>query len=351
MDGVDLTVLRRARDWLREGHDVVLYSVVETWGSAPRPVGSLLALRGDGRVEGSVSGGCIEDDLLARLPLRVDEQARCALITYGVTKEESARFGLPCGGTLRLVQEPLRDAGWIDELLQRCEAHERVARHLQLRSGAVTLAPIGREQALHFDGECLIAPFGPAWRLLLIGAGQLSRYVADLAHTLGFEVLICDPREAYAHDWPLERVRFLPGMPDDAVLAAQPDAHTAIVALTHDPRLDDMALLTALGSEAFYVGALGSRANNDKRKQRLISLGLDAADVGRLHGPIGLPIGSRTPAEIALSLMAEIVALKNGAQVAQPGRQTGLDAAGAEAAGTGAGTGAARADAARLKSA
>ncbi|MFR0308865.1 XdhC family protein, partial [Escherichia coli] len=123
----------------------------------------------------------------------------------------------------------------------------------------------------------------------------------------------CDPREGYAHDWNPAAVRFVPGMPDDAVLAIEPDAHTAIVALTHDPRLDDMALLTALQSEAFYVGALGSRVNSEKRKARLLSLGLGERQVQRLHGPIGLPIGSRTPAEIALSLMAEVVALKNGA--------------------------------------
>ncbi len=314
MDSVDLAVLRRARDWLRDGHPVVLYTVLETWGSAPRPVGSLLALRGDGRVEGSVSGGCVEDDLLARVMADEPPQA-CQLITYGVSKEESARFGLPCGGTLRLLQEPLRDAGWIDELLRRCAGHERLLRCVDIASGDVTLQTAGRDAALQFDGHTLRAPFGPAWRLLMIGAGQLSRYVADLAHGLGFEVLICDPREGYAHDWDAAAVRFVPGMPDDAVLAIEPDAHTAIVALTHDPRLDDMALLTALQSDAFYVGALGSRVNSEKRKARLLSLGLGERQVQRLHGPIGLPIGSRTPAEIALSLMAEVVALKNGALV------------------------------------
>ncbi|MCW3147135.1 XdhC family protein [Stutzerimonas stutzeri] len=312
MDSVDLAVLRRARDWWRDGHAVVLYTVLQTWGSAPRPVGSLLALRGDGRVEGSVSGGCVEDDLLAR-GMAAEPAAACQLITYGVSREESARFGLPCGGTLRLLQEPLRDAGWINELLRRCAAHERLLRCVDIASGDVTLQAAGRDASLHFDGHTLRAPFGPAWRLLLIGAGQLSRYVAELAHGLGFEVLICDPREGYAHGWDAAAVRFVPGMPDDAVLAIEPDAHTAIVALTHDPRLDDMALLTALQSEAFYVGALGSRVNSEKRKARLLSLGLGERQVQRLYGPIGLPIGSRTPAEIALSLMAEVVALKNGA--------------------------------------
>ena len=313
MDSVDLGVLRRARDWLREGHAVVLYTVLETWGSAPRPVGALLALRDDGRVEGSVSGGCVEDDLLARRQAVADRGAACELITYGVSKEESARFGLPCGGTLRLLEEPLTDVGWLDELLQRCADHERLLRCLDLSSGVVTLLPAGRNEMLRFDGATLRAPFGPTWRLLMIGAGQLSRYTAELASGLGFEVLICDPREGYGHDWGGTAVRFVAGMPDDAVLAIEPDAHTAIVALTHDPRLDDMALLTALQSDAFYVGALGSRVNSEKRKSRLLSLGLSEGDVNRLHGPIGLPIGSRTPAEIALSLMAQVVAIKNGA--------------------------------------
>lgn len=317
MDSVDLGVLRRARDWLRDGHAVMLYTVLETWGSAPRPVGSLLALRGDGRVEGSVSGGCVEDDLLARRKTLSDRADGCELITYGVSKEESARFGLPCGGTLRLLEEPLTGAGWLDELLQRCADHERLVRCVEISSGAVSLASAGRNEALQFDGSTLRAPFGPSWRLLMIGAGQLSRYTAELAVGLGFEVLICDPRQGYDHDWSDAAVRFVPGMPDDAVLAIEPDAHTAIVALTHDPRLDDMALLTALQSDAFYVGALGSRANSEKRKARLLTLGISQHDVDRLHGPIGLAIGSRTPAEIALSLMAQVVAIKNGAMQAQ----------------------------------
>lgn len=310
MDSVDLSVLRRARDWLREGHGVTLLTVVQTWGSAPRPVGSLLALRGDGRIEGSVSGGCIEDDLLARLPDQA--QQVCEVITYGVTREESSRFGLPCGGTLRLVQEPLDSTGWIDELLTRCANHERVTRQLDLTTGEVKIEPSAYTEPLSFDGAVLRAPFGPSWRMLMIGAGQLSRYAAQLAVGLGFEVLVCDPRDAYRHDWPSDsQVQFVPGMPDDAVMAIEPDAHTAVVALTHDPRLDDLALLAALQSPAFYVGALGSRANNEKRRARLRTLGLLQAAVERLHGPIGLPIGSRTPPEIALSMMAQIVAIKN----------------------------------------
>jgi xanthine dehydrogenase accessory factor len=278
----------------------------------------MLAVRGDGMLIGSVSGGCIEDDLLERL--RDGRSSASAtgvgLVTYGVSREEAARFGLPCGGTLRLTEEHVGDVAWVEELLARCENHQLAARELELASGAVTLHDAAPGDSLVFDGARLRAVYGPRWRLLLIGAGQLSRYVSEMARMLDFEVLICDPREEFAYGWEDQHARFVPGMPDDAVLAIAPDERTAIVALTHDPRLDDMALLTALGSRAFYVGALGSRVNSAKRRERLAYLGLAATDIARLHGPIGLPIGSHTPPEIALSLLAEIVALKNGVTAA-----------------------------------
>ncbi|WP_348984542.1 XdhC family protein [Pseudomonas sp. MWU349] len=179
------------------------------------------------------------------------------------------------------------------------------------------LKAANRGDELAFDGVTLRAIYGPRWRLLLIGAGQLSRYVAQMARLLDFEVLICDPRQEFVHGWEGQDGRFVAGMPDDAVLSIKPDERTAVVALTHDPRLDDMALLTALDSRAFYVGALGSRANSQKRRDNLALLGLSAQAIERLHGPVGLPIGSHTPAEIALSLLAEIVALKNGVEPLQ----------------------------------
>lgn len=319
MDSVDLNVLRSVLQWRRAGQRVVLYSVVQTWGSAPRPPGAMLALRGDGVVIGSVSGGCIEDDLIARLQDgRLPEDGPpVQLVTYGVTRDEAARFGLPCGGTLRLTEERVTDPSWVAELLARCEAHEIVARELVLASGTVTLSGAGKSDTLSFDGERLRAVYGPRWRLLLIGAGQLSRYVAEMARLLDFEVLICDPRQEFVYGWEEQHGRFVPGMPDEAVLNIQTDERTAIVALTHDPRLDDMALLTALNSSAFYIGALGSRANSQKRRENLAALGLSPQAIARLHGPIGLHIGSHTPAEIALSLMAEVVAIKNGIEAVQ----------------------------------
>lgn len=319
MDSVDLNVLRSVLEWRRAGQGVTLYSVVQTWGSAPRPPGAMLALREDGMVIGSVSGGCIEDDLIARLHdgRLPQDGAPVQWVTYGVTREEAARFGLPCGGTLRLTEERVGDPAWVAELLARCEAHEIVARELNLGSGEVLLKPASKTDVLSFDETTLRAIYGPRWRLLLIGAGQLSRYVAEMARLLDFEVLICDPRKEFVYGWEEQHGRFVPGMPDDAVLSIETDERTAIVALTHDPRLDDMALLTALNSRAFYVGALGSRVNSQKRRENLAQLGLEPQAIERLHGPIGLHIGSHTPAEIALSVMSEIVAIKNGIDLLQ----------------------------------
>ncbi len=319
MESLDLVVLSDALQWRAAGHAVTLVTVVQTWGSAPRPPGALLAVRDDGVVSGSVSGGCVEDDLIARTRASFAAAAGSAsplpaLIAYGVTREEASRFGLPCGGTLRLVQEPLLDSHWIAQLLQWTGAHQLVARTLTLATGDVQLGQAVRGQAMQFDGATLTTVFGPRWRLLLIGAGQLSQAVAQMAAMLDFDVLVCDPREGYAPGPATAAAcgRRLPGMPDDVVRELVPDAHTAVVALTHDPKLDDMALIEALQSEAFYVGALGSRANQQKRKQRLAEhFDLSEQALARLHGPVGLDLGARTPAEIAVSIVAQIVQVRN----------------------------------------
>jgi xanthine dehydrogenase accessory factor len=316
MDSLDLQVLTQARDWRARGRAVWLVTVIETWGSAPRPPGALLAMRDDGLVVGSVSGGCVEDDLIDRVR-HGERVATPSLVSYGVTREEAARFGLPCGGNLRLVQEPLGDVAWIDELLQRTARHELVARQLDLHSGMVTLEPAARGEVFRFDGRTLRALFGPRWRLLVIGAGQLSRAVAQMALMLDFEVICCDPREEYHLTWDIPGTSFSKAMPDDLVTELQLDPHSAVIAVTHDPKLDDMALLEALKSPAFYVGALGSRGNTAKRRERLAQFDLSPEEIDRLHGPVGLDLGSKTPAEIAVSIVAEIVAVKNGVLLMQ----------------------------------
>jgi xanthine dehydrogenase accessory factor len=319
MESLDLRVLNDCLSWRSAGKNVTLVTVVETWGSAPRPPGALLAVRDDGVVSGSVSGGCVEDDLIARIKAGeydAKDTAKPSIIAYGVSKEEAARFGLPCGGTLRLVQEPLLDTSWVRELLVRTAAHEVVCRSLNLSTGVVDISPAHRSLGMSFDGITLKTVFGPKWRMLLIGAGQLSQAVAAIAQMLDFEVLVCDPRDEYALTLNIECATRIDGMPDDVVKEICPDSHTAIIALTHDPKLDDMALLEALKSNAFYVGALGSSRNQATRKQRLSEhFDMTEQELARLHGPVGLKLGAKTPAEIAVAIMAEVVAVKNAVKM------------------------------------
>ena len=192
-----------------------------------------------------------------------------------------------------------------------------MARRLDLASGEVTVESATRGEAFSFDGKSLRALFGPRWRLVVIGAGQLSRVVAQMALALDFEVICCDPREEYHLTWDIPGTTFSTTMPDDLVGDLHLDPHCADIAVTHDPKLDDMALLEALKSPAFYVGALGSRGNTAKRKERLALFDLSADEIAKLHGPIGLDLGSRTPAEIAVSIVAEIVAVRNGVGLVQ----------------------------------
>jgi xanthine dehydrogenase accessory factor len=315
MDSVDLEVLRKSAQWQDEGKRVLLVTVVKTWGSSPRPPGALLAVREDGRVVGSVSGGCIEDDIVERSRREGAYVTRPQQVTYGVSAEDARKFGLPCGGTILLVQEPLTGDSRIAELLAMVEQGRLVARTLELATAKVTLGPARATDTLSFDGATLTTVHGPRYRMLVIGAGQLSKYLAQIAVGLDYQVTVCDPREEYTETWDVPGITLVKTMPDDAVIAMKLDERCAVVALTHDPKLDDLALLEALKSPAFYVGALGSRANNTKRRKRLEEFDLTPEQIARLHGPIGLYIGSRTPPEIAISILAEITAVKNAVEV------------------------------------
>jgi xanthine dehydrogenase accessory factor len=312
MDSIDLEVLKTADQWIAHGHRCELVTVIKTWGSSPRPIGALLAICDDGAVVGSVSGGCIEDDLIARVREHGIMRTAPEVVSYGISADEAHRFGLPCGGTIELAIEPLTSASRIAELLGRLERHELLARRLDLASGLVTLerAAPGATQLLA-DGV-LTTIHGPRWRLFIIGAGQLSRFLAQVASAMDYYVTVCDPREEYRAGWQLPGVQLVHTMPDDLVIDAKLDHRSAVVALTHDPKLDDLALMEALKSDAFYVGAIGSRLNNAKRRERLKHFDLNDAQLARLHGPIGLYIGSKTPAEIAISILAELTAIKNG---------------------------------------
>jgi len=312
MDSVDLEVLRKSAQWLAEGRRVLLVTVVRTWGSSPRPPGAMLAVRDDGQVVGSVSGGCIEDDIVERSRREGAYVERPQAATYGVSAEDARRFGLPCGGTIQLVLEPAGPQSRIAELLTHVEQGKLVARTLDLETASVELGAARAADGLQFDGEKLTTIHGPRYRMLVIGAGQLSKYLAQIAVGLDYQVTVCDPREEYSETWDVAGVSLVRTMPDDTVVAMHLDERCAVVALTHDPKLDDLALMEALRSPAFYVGALGSRANNDKRRKRLEEFDLTPTQIERLRGPVGLYIGSRTPPEIAISILAEITAIKNG---------------------------------------
>ncbi len=312
MDSIDLEVLKTSAAWIAAGRRCELITVIKTWGSSPRPIGATLAICEDGSVIGSVSGGCIEDDLIARVRDHGISRTAPEIVSYGITADEAHRFGLPCGGTIELSIEPLSERSRIDELLQRLERHELVQRRLDLRSGEVELSKAAPGAQMQVSEHAMVTLHGPRWRLLIIGAGQLSRFLAQIATAMDYHVIVCDPREEYRSGWHVDGVQLVHDMPDDTVLAMQLDRRSAVVALTHDPKLDDMALMEALKSDAFYVGAIGSRLNNSKRRERLLEFDLTPEQLARLHGPIGLYIGSKTPSEIAISILAEMTAIKNG---------------------------------------
>ena len=319
MNSLDIDVIRTALDWQSRGQRVVMGTVVRTWGSAPRPPGSLMVIRDDGQVAGSVSGGCIEDDLIGRVARGELALRKPETTTYGETAEESRRFGLPCGGTVQLVLEPLSLASQLRELLAAIENHQRVQRRLDMATGVARLSPTSEGDRVRFDGQTLTTVHGPRLRLLIIGGGQLSRYLASMAVMLDYQVTVCEPRTEYHEGWErLEGVTLSTTMPDDLVLAMRLDEHSAVVAVTHDPKLDDLALMEALRTPAFYVGALGSLQNNAKRRERLLDFDVSAQEAAKLHGPVGLNLGALTPPEIAMSIVAEMTAIRRGMDLSGP---------------------------------
>ena len=307
----DQDVLQTASEWLQQGHDVALVTVLKTWGSSPRPPGSLLILRGDGLIAGSVSGGCVEEDLLQRYGAKQLSDNYPVRIDYGVNREDTTRFGLPCGGRLELLVEQLDDATQLQVLLDALQHQQLIARQVDLQSGQVSLLPASAEQGFVYSNLYVRKIFGPQWNMLLIGAGHLSQYVSQMALMLGYRVIVCDPRDEYVQGWQVEATELTTLMPDEAVQHYARHPRSIVLALTHDPKLDDMALLDALNMQIFYVGAIGSQRNCDARRQRLKALGISVAQLQQLHAPVGLHIGSHTPPEIAVSILAEITQQRN----------------------------------------
>lgn len=314
MKALEQEVLHRAGSWLDSGKVVYLCTIVTCVGSSPRPVGSLLACIESGEQIGSLSGGCVEEDLLAKIAGGEFVGGAPALIEYGVSAQENERLGLPCGGRLQvLVQrvDPAEAGGeWLRGILQALQQRRGIRRVLNLNSGVTELSQAKRFQALQLSDTHLEQSFGPRMRMLLVGAGQLSQSLAELALAMDYELIVTDPRPAMLQQWNGPDVELLPGMPDDVIRRCANDSHSVVITLTHDPRIDDMALMEALTTDAWYVGALGSRRTTVKRLQRLRQLGVSEQQVQRLHAPVGLDIGSKTPIEIAIAIMAQLTSLQ-----------------------------------------
>ena len=324
----DVEVLRRARAWAEGGAGVALATVVSTWGSAPRPVGSLLAASAGGEFEGSVSGGCVEGAVVREARAAVAD-GRPRLLRYGVSDAAAQEVGLACGGTIEVFVQRLAGAAVLAPLLERVAARAPVVAALDLGRGELVLvdpaaagddAPLAaaahealdREAAARVDGPggpWFLRPFAPPVRVAIFGAVHIAQALVPMVRLAGWEAVVIDPRRAFASPARFEGVRLEHGWPDEAFGRVGLDRRTAVVTLTHDPKLDDPALAAALRSEAFYVGALGSRRSQAARRERLRALGVDDAALSRIHGPVGLALGARSPAEIAVSIVAEIVAV------------------------------------------
>lgn len=322
----DRAILRTALDWLKQSRRVALATVISTWGSAPRPVGSLLVADDAGEFMGSVSGGCVEAAVIEAAQ-QVIERVSPQLLEFRVGNDEAWSVGLACGGTIRIRVGPVdRDEILLPKLLEAIEARRPAVVLSWLESGAQRLvhdadgldADLGEAvtEALHLgrsrvletsDGPAFVQVFNPPWQLFVIGGVHIAQALIPMAQLLGFEVTLIDPRAAWVGGDRFKDVDIVPDWPDRALDRLQPDAQTAVVTLSHDPKLDDPALLAALNASTGYVGALGSRRTHAARLDRLREFGLDEHRLQRIHAPIGLPLGGRSPAEIALSILAEIV--------------------------------------------
>lgn len=325
MFNLDLDVFSTLIQWLKQDKTVWLCTVTSTWGSAPRHVGSLMVCNAEGQQCGSLSGGCIEEDLLEKVAQGAIAADRAQHLIYGSTTEEQERFKLPCGGTLGVLIEPLTgDAStltWVEQIYQTLEARRCIARDCDwsVEPPRITLTAMEKQnvgsefQLQHEDSRPLKLHqvYGPQFHLFLIGISEVSRALAKFALLMDYRITVCDPRPDQIKSWDIDNVRLVQAMPDDAVLAHADDGRTAILALTHDPRIDDMGLLQAFNTKAFYIGAMGSEATSRKRRERLQLLEVSGEKLERLHAPIGLSIGSKTPAEIAIAALAEICRVRS----------------------------------------
>ncbi len=306
---------------LETDKSVWLCTILKTWGSSPRPVGAMMACTPDGELVGSLSGGCIEEDFLDQLQdgtlkSQYEIMGKPFTVRYGETEAEQARLKLPCGGQLHVLleyNEP-SDANKqvFDYLASSLENHTKVSRIVDLETGEISAADHVYDDAVVIEGGKMIHSLSPMYQLLLLGAGDVAKYVAEMALALGYNVTLCDPRPKYLDNWHVDGVKTTSRLPDDVVRERFSNPYSGIIALAHDPRVDDMALMEALKTDAFYIGAMGSERTSAARRKRLPELGLTKGEISVLRAPIGLQIQSKTPAEIAISVMAQVTMVRNG---------------------------------------
>jgi len=311
MQSQDQEVFEKLVEWLENGSAPYLCTIVKTIGSSPRPIGSMLGCCGEHSV-GTLSGGCVEEDLLEKLRTNAIDTSIPQLIEYGVSAEENERLGLPCGGRLQILVQQLfpARAAWVVDVVSALRARNSMARTTDLKTGITSIEVTEDYVPLSLTQDSLRQGLGPKMQMLLVGAGQLAQVLAHLAIAMDYEVIVTDTREDVIAQWQGPDVELLHGLPDDIIAGRSSDPKNVIVTLTHDPRIDDMALLEALETPAWYVGALGSIKTTKARLERLTALGVTQAQLQRLHAPVGLDIGSKTPWEIAVAIMAEITQLR-----------------------------------------
>jgi len=311
----DKEIIKKAIDLLKDNQYIILCTVVETWGSSPRPVGSMMIISQAGKLYGSVSGGCIEDDLLDKYNNNYFSSSSLNTLTYNATTENS-HVKIPCGSKLKLITEKINDAKEFISINNYLNKNLKITRTLNLTSlnSSIETSSANNEN-FSYSKEKLIKTFGPAWKILVIGANHITPYIKQLADMLGYKLIVCDPRKNYSENYTEEHNhKTISLMPDDAVTKYASDFYNIVLSLSHDPKLDDMALMTALELNLFYVGAIGSKKTNEARRKRLKQLGLNDTSINKLHGPVGLDINSKTPAEIAISIFADLTRLKNNYQ-------------------------------------
>ena len=320
MDRFD-TIPETALTWHRDGTGAALATVVQTWGSAPRRTGSQLAVGGDGRIEGSVSGGCVEGAVIVEA-LEALEDGEHRLLEFGVSDDDAFAVGLACGGTIKVLVEPVGSAmpeDLLSELVEARTARKALAYEVNLESGTRRLMTDGYPERMRMDrsgmeedGETFVAIHNPPLRLIVVGAVHIAQALVPMARIAGYDPVVIDPRETFASEARFPDTTILHDWPDEGIASLGLDARTALVLLTHDPKLDDPALMEALRAEVFYIGALGSTRTHAKRVERLMEAGFDKDAIARTHGPVGLDIGAASPAEIAVSILAQMTGVLRG---------------------------------------